>query len=134
MVNIKDLISLEVALRTLAISWVGQFISLNGLTCLLNQYKALCVKVQLDTAEKEALAQSIRCMKTLMNNAIGLSAVVNYPSGISILALGFCCSNVKMKAMVLDMLGAVTQIPSGHALVLSAIEYYKIVKFEKFRY
>ncbi|KAI3630893.1 hypothetical protein MIR68_012328 [Amoeboaphelidium protococcarum] len=132
---LKELLSLEVALRTLPVSWVGDFIAQDGIGSLLTLFKQICLKIINDPQERECQIQMIRCFKTLMNNAIGLSGMINYPQAISVLSLGLDCSNIKIKAMLLDLLGAVSVIPpNGHQLVIEAMEYFKKCKFEKFRF
>lgn len=132
---IKELLSLEVALRTLPIRWVSDFLSHNGLEVLLTNFKQLCLQSRLDNDERELQHQYIRCFRTIMNNAIGLTAVMKSSDGVSILTLGYDCKSVKMKAKLIEILGAVCLVlPNGHDLVVEAFTDFQIKKGEKFRF
>lgn len=69
-----------------------------------------------------------------MNNTVGLSAMINYPKSISILALGFETPVLKTRATVLELLGAVCSLPNGHKLVMEAVENLRAIKCDTHRY
>lgn len=131
----KEIVGLEVALRTLPVSWVGEFVAAGGVSTLCALFREYSVKVINEPAERETQHQMIRCFKTLMNNAIGLSAIINHPEGIPIVSLGLDCASTRLKATVLELLGAVCLVPpEGHKKVVSAMDYYRKAKNEKYRF
>ena len=88
-VDKKMLGNLVVSLRTMPIRWINQFIIQGGLELLLS---ALEKRVQ----EYEEFY--ITALKSLMNNKLGLSAVLHMPRAINIIALSLQSPSVKTKA------------------------------------
>jgi len=56
-----------------------------------------------------------------MNNKVGLSAVLDAPGSLNILALSLRSRSVRTRALVLEIFGAVCLLPGGHAHVLEAM-------------
>jgi hypothetical protein len=70
-----------------------------------------------------------------MNNSDGLDAMMKLPTSISTFSLLMDCGNLKMKAVLLQVLAAVCFVPpNGHNLVLDAFTNYFVVKKEKARF
>ncbi len=89
----------------------------------------------MSSEEKEVQIHCIKAEKSLMNLTQGLQATINYPDSIKIIALQLGTEQVRMKTVILEMLGAVCFVPpNGHQLVLEAMQYYKEKKTEKFRF
>eukprot|EP00158_Paraphelidium_tribonemae_P009024 Partr_v1_DN28750_c1_g1_i2_m62402 putative Dishevelled Associated Activator of Morphogenesis len=130
-----ELTSLEVALRTLTISWVQDFIDVGGLDAVLKLSKKFGIKPKLLIAEQDVLRQSIRCLASVMNNAYGLRAMMRRPDNIATFTLGYACDDIKLKSKILEILGGVSLvIPDGHALVHFGLEQYRRVKLEEYRF
>ncbi|KAJ3088468.1 hypothetical protein HK102_008680, partial [Quaeritorhiza haematococci] len=131
----KDIKSLEVSLRTEPINWVKEFLKSGGLEALLKILKRLSIKSELTPHERDCQVQCVRALKAQMNNTYGLQTTMQYEDGINILALSLGCSIMKMKTLALEVMAAVCFVPpNGHALILNAMQYYKEVKKEKFRF
>ncbi|RKP20512.1 FH2-domain-containing protein, partial [Rozella allomycis CSF55] len=118
----KDLQTLEVLMRTEAISWVKEFISKGG---VLEFY---------DMVQRECQHQMIRILKALMNNSNGLNVMMTTKRAVNILCLCLDCDNLKIKAIVLQLLAAVCFVPNGHVKVLEGMHEYSLIKKEKTRF
>ncbi|KAJ1552486.1 Formin-like protein 3, partial [Nowakowskiella sp. JEL0078] len=83
----------------------------------------------------EIQGQCMRALKALMNNTYGLRAIMDYPEGINTLTLSLSSPTLKTKTLTLEILAAVSCVPpNGHNLILLAMQNFKIVKREKFRF
>jgi dishevelled associated activator of morphogenesis len=63
----------------------------------------------------------IKCLKSLMNNKYGLSAVMSNPDSLFIIALSLRSFSLRTRALVLEILGAVCLIPGGHRRILECM-------------
>lgn len=115
------LTSLAVSLRSKPISWINAFIENSGLTVLLDNLK----KVEEGERKAEHEELYIKCLKSLMNNTIGLSAVLDAPAALPIIGLSLRSPNIKTRQLVLEILGAVCLVPGGHSLILEAMSYLR---------
>ncbi|KAI8801981.1 formin homology 2 domain-containing protein [Cladochytrium replicatum] len=131
----KQLQSLEVSLRTESIQWVKLFVCAGGLGTLLQLGKQFGTKASPTIDERDCLTQFIRALKATLNSSFGLQTILETPSGIRILALGLGCSHIKTRTMTLEVLAAVCFVPpNGHGLILDAMEYFRTVKHEEYRF
>jgi hypothetical protein len=69
--------------------------------------------------------QYIKCLKSLMNNSIGLSAVLDAPAALPVIGLSLRSPNIRTRQLVLEILGAVCLVPGGHELILEAMSHLK---------
>ncbi|KND03814.1 uncharacterized protein SPPG_01270 [Spizellomyces punctatus DAOM BR117] len=112
------LTDLVVSLRSRPIRWISNFIENGGLNILLENLGALGRQNRHDEFEE----LYIKCLKSLMNNKIGLSAVLDSEGALNIIALSLQSPSPKTKALVLEILGAVCLIPGGHQCVLEGMD------------
>ncbi|KAI9139325.1 formin homology 2 domain-containing protein [Paraphysoderma sedebokerense] len=116
-----NLRSLDVSLRSRPIRWVQKFVEADGLEILLEHLKILE-----STAGDHAVNEEfiIRCLKSLMNNKVGLTAVMDYPDSLATIAFSLRSPNLRTRAIVLEILSAVCMIPGGHSSVMEAISHF----------
>ncbi|KAJ3174768.1 Dishevelled associated activator of morphogenesis 2 [Geranomyces variabilis] len=112
------LTDLVVSLRSRPIRWISNFIENGGLNILLENLGDLGRQNRHDEFEE----LYIKCLKSLMNNKIGLSAVLDSEGALDIIALSLQSPSPKTKALVLEILGAVCLIPGGHQCVLEGMD------------
>ncbi|KAJ5075930.1 protein diaphanous [Anaeramoeba ignava] len=120
-----DIVNLRVCLTNLEMDFVSQFIKGKGHEALLEVYQYEQQKAKA-TQESVAHAELIRSLKALMNNSIGLQAVLKTPNSINILINSVDSTNIKIRAFTLELLAAVTLVPPhGYQLVAAAMENFK---------
>ncbi|KAI9142770.1 formin homology 2 domain-containing protein [Paraphysoderma sedebokerense] len=131
----KELQGLEISLRTQQLSWVGDFIKVNGLTTVYEILERLCGKKHPTPDDLECIHNLIRCLKAVMNNSTGLQALLVFKNSINFLSLSYDCENLRMKQVVLELLASLCFVPpNGHELVSDALTYYKDKKKEIYRF
>ncbi|KAJ3330667.1 hypothetical protein HDU76_005130 [Blyttiomyces sp. JEL0837] len=115
----KELLTnLVVSLRSRPIRWISNFIDHGGLAILLDNLELLEAENRHDEFEE----LYIKCLKSLMNNKIGLSAVLDHEGSLNIIALSLRSPSCRTRALVLEIFGAVCLIPGGHRCVLDGME------------
>ncbi|KAI9093467.1 formin homology 2 domain-containing protein [Phlyctochytrium arcticum] len=124
------LTDLVVSLRSRPIRWISNFIENGGLNILLDNLGTLGKQNRHDEFEE----LYIKCLKSLMNNKIGLSAVLDSEGALDIIALSLQSPSSKTKALVLEILGAVCLIPGGHQCVLEGMDNLCIQARYRFRF
>lgn len=128
--NLKVASDLKTALRTQPISFVLRFVDQNGLEYLLSFLKSMNHLVR----QSQLHYSLIGCIKALMNNPDGRAHVLAHPSGIAIIAQSLRTSNIKIKILVLEMLGALCLVPGGHRKVLGAMDHFQKFAAERTRF
>ncbi|KAI8903193.1 hypothetical protein EDD86DRAFT_250600 [Gorgonomyces haynaldii] len=118
----KELLSLEVSLRTQPLSWVKEFVDLNGLPELLKHMRQLFSNRDVGQAERDAQNSAVRAMKALMSNTVGLQATMAHPEGVKSLVLALYSQALKTRTMSIEMLAAVCLLPDGHEKVIKALD------------
>ncbi|KAI8999424.1 formin homology 2 domain-containing protein [Gaertneriomyces semiglobifer] len=124
------LVDLVVSLRSRPIRWISNFIDNGGLEILLTNLAELGRVGRHDEYEE----LYIKCLKSLMNNKIGLSAVLDSEGALDTIALSLQSPSLKTKSLVLEILGAVCLIPGGHECVLNGMEQLCHVARTRFRF
>ncbi|KAJ3413863.1 Dishevelled associated activator of morphogenesis 2 [Chytridiales sp. JEL 0842] len=115
----KELLTnLVVSLRSRPIRWISHFIEHGGLTILLENLKLFESENRHDEFEE----LYIKCLKSLMNNKIGLSAVLDHDGALNIISLCLRSPSSRTRALVLEIFGAVCLIPGGHRCVLEGMD------------
>ncbi|KAJ3223051.1 Dishevelled associated activator of morphogenesis 2 [Clydaea vesicula] len=124
------LTNLVVSLRSRPIRWISNFIDNGGLEILLENLKLL----EEENIHDEYEELYIKCLKSLMNNKIGLSAVLDSPDSLNIIALSLRSNSYRTRALVLEIFGAVCLIPGGHTCILSGMDNLKEEGGFRFRF
>ncbi|KAJ3270093.1 hypothetical protein HK104_004982, partial [Borealophlyctis nickersoniae] len=112
------LTNLVVSLRSRPIRWISNFIDKGGLNILLDNLQCL----EEDNRHDDFEELYIKCLKSLMNNKIGLSAVLENEGSLNIIALSLRSPSPRTRALVLEIFGAVCLIPGGHRCVLEGMD------------
>jgi dishevelled associated activator of morphogenesis len=73
-------------------------------------------------------------LKAIMNNPVGLTAVLKRNDGISIITLCLDCDSIKVRPVVLQLLAAVCFVPRAFKSVLEGLDNYTRVKKDKCRF
>lgn len=76
----------------------------------------------------------IKCLKSFMNNKIGLSAVLETDGAMNVIALSLRSPLLRTRSLVLEIFGAVCLLPGGHASVLEALDAVCAVAGTRFRF
>ena len=74
------------------------------------------------------------CLKSFMNNKVGLSAVLDTDGALAVIALCLRSNNLRTKILVLEIFGAVCLLPGGHTPVLNGLEALCEVNASRFRF
>ncbi|KAJ1344018.1 hypothetical protein BSLG_001158 [Batrachochytrium salamandrivorans] len=106
------LTNLVVSLRSRPIRWISGFIDHGGFAVLLDNLNEL----EMAKIHNEFEELYIKCLKSLMNNKIGLSAVLDTDEALNVIALSLRSPSPRTRALVLEIFGAVCLIPGGHSL------------------
>ncbi|EGF79568.1 hypothetical protein BATDEDRAFT_89642 [Batrachochytrium dendrobatidis JAM81] len=124
------LTNLVVSLRSRPIRWISGFIDHGGFAVLLDNLNELeTAKIHNDFEELY-----IKCLKSLMNNKIGLSAVLDTEDALNVIALSLRSPSPRTRALVLEIFGAVCLIPGGHSCVLHAMDALSEEANTRFRF
>jgi len=118
--------SLRTALRTQPHSFVHRFLTLDGLSSLLNLLQS--------PASVKSHPAIVTCIKALMNNSSGRAAVLSSSSAINVLSQTLAGDDIRSKVDVLEILGAVCLVPGGHRKVLDSITYLQQFAQERARF
>ncbi|XP_019853233.1 PREDICTED: formin-like protein 3 [Amphimedon queenslandica] len=141
----KVLKELEVELRTNAEGWIDNFVASpnHGHIALIDLLKDLIQYPSLlNTTQKISILQrspscvhtSLTCVKALMSNRSGFTAVFNYAPSVFVITHCISFPHHKTKTLVLKLLILVLLVPSGPQKILQAFEHYRRVKGEKNRF
>jgi hypothetical protein len=134
--SIDILNHLVVSLRSRPIQWISEFIKNNGLIVLLDNLNELQVigrffgLIRHDEFEE----LYIKCLKSFMNNKIGLSAVLEMGGAMNVIALSLRSPLLRTRSLVLEIFGAVCLLPGGHISVLEALDAVCAVAGTRFRF
>ncbi|KAJ1338799.1 hypothetical protein BSLG_006436 [Batrachochytrium salamandrivorans] len=124
------LTNLVVSLRSRPIRWISGFIDHGGFAVLLDNLNEL----EMAKIHNEFEELYIKCLKSLMNNKIGLSAVLDTDEALNVIALSLRSPSPRTRALVLEIFGAVCLIPGGHSCVLHAMDALSDEANTRFRF
>ncbi|KAJ8269933.1 hypothetical protein GJAV_G00108410 [Gymnothorax javanicus] len=116
--------------------WMSQFLELSGLALLLEALDRLsgrgCARIS------DALLQltCVGCVRAIMNSSAGIHFIVDNEGGyVRKLSQALDTSNIMVKMQVFDLLAALCVFSTdGHSLALDALEHYKSVKTQQYRF
>ena len=128
--SLNLLSNLSVSLRSKPIRWIAKFIENDGLVVLL-EYLQRINETRLKPDHEELC---IRCLKSLMNNKLGLESVLQHPESIFVITCCLKSRYIRAKGLVLEMLAAVCMISGGHRSVLDAMSRFTVEYGERFRF
>jgi Diaphanous GTPase-binding Domain/Diaphanous FH3 Domain len=128
--NEKIVHDLVVSLRSRPIRWINEFVEHGGLAVLLDQLNELEESETHNQLEQLYLL----CLKSFMNNKVGLSAVLDTDGALAVIGLCLRSNSLHTKTLVLEIFGAVCLLPGGHTPVLDGLEALCEVTASRFRF
>ncbi|XP_019406341.1 PREDICTED: inverted formin-2-like isoform X3 [Crocodylus porosus] len=116
-------------------TWMVQFLELCGLDLLLEALDRLSGRGVSKISDALLQLTCINCVRAVMNSQRGIEYIVDNEGYIRKLSRALDTSNVMVKKQVFELLAALCMYcPSGHALALDALDHYKTVKNQQYRF
>ncbi|XP_075048590.1 inverted formin-2 isoform X2 [Mixophyes fleayi] len=116
-------------------NWMVQFLELSGLDLLLEALDRLSGRGVSRISDALLQLTCINCVRTLMNSHKGIEYIVNNEGYVRKLSQALDTSNVMVKKQVFELIAALCiYSPEGHVLALDALEHYKTVKNQQYRF
>uniref|UniRef100_A0AAY3ZTL2 Uncharacterized protein n=1 Tax=Denticeps clupeoides TaxID=299321 RepID=A0AAY3ZTL2_9TELE len=140
---------LEISLRTNHIGWAQEFLNEEnkGLDVLVEYLTfAQCAVTINSVYHRKALRNSrivslkddahvcIMCLRAIMNYQYGFNQVMTHPRCVNEITLSLNNKSPRTKAQVLELLAAVCLVRGGHDIILSALDNFKEVCGERWRF
>ncbi|XP_074852503.1 inverted formin-2-like isoform X2 [Carettochelys insculpta] len=116
-------------------NWMVQFLELSGLDLLLEALDRLSGRGVSRISDALLQLTCINCVRALMNSHKGIEYIVSNEGYVRKLSQALDTSNVMVKKQVFDLLAALSIYSlEGHALALDALDHYKTVKNQQYRF
>ncbi|XP_051816595.1 inverted formin-2-like isoform X2 [Acanthochromis polyacanthus] len=116
-------------------SWMVQFLELHGLDLLMEALERLSGRGCARIADTLLQLTCVSCVRAVMNSSAGLHFIMDNEGYVRTLTYALDTSNVMVKMQVFELLAALTLFdPQGHLLVLDALENYKSLKKQQYRF
>jgi dishevelled associated activator of morphogenesis len=140
------LAELRVLLSTSPLSWLEKFVELDGIVLLVAVLSKIEQKAVTHVDDKryrhspddlEIEAECVRCLRMIMNNELGLRAVLRTPSAVQSLCLALDSNGMdpRVKNTILKLLTVTCMMPpDGHRSLLLAMNEYRLIKNDKHRF
>jgi dishevelled associated activator of morphogenesis len=115
--------------------WLHDFTEAGGIASLVDilaQKSKGRIRVRTD---KLVAAAVVKCLKSAMNDEVGLLEVLKVPNSLGIIALSLDCDDLKLRIVVAELLATVTVYSSqAHTKSLQAMDYCKKERNERLRF
>jgi len=133
-----SILTLRVTLASAPMSWLANFIELNGLSLLFKRLSEYHGKPSKDASDLAIISECVRCTRALMNARAGLDAVCNTPGAIEVFVSTLNCVDDKLRVIILEVLAALCLIRNEETLlyfnlIFTVIEKYLIKSSPCFR-
>ncbi|XP_008295303.1 inverted formin-2-like [Stegastes partitus] len=116
-------------------SWMVQFLELHGLDLLMEALERLSGRGCARIADALLQLTCVSCIRAVMNSSAGLHFILDNEGYVRTLTHALDTSNVMVKMQVFELLAALTLFdPQGHLLVLDALDSYKSLKKQQYRF
>ncbi|KAM9294241.1 inverted formin-2-like [Gastrophryne carolinensis] len=116
-------------------AWMVQFLELSGLDLLLEALDRLSGRGVSRISDALLQLTCINCVRTIMNAHKGIEYIVNNEGYVRRLSQALDTSNVMVKKQVFELIAALCIYSTeGHHLALDALEHYKTVKNQQYRF
>ncbi|XP_053139571.1 inverted formin-2-like [Hemicordylus capensis] len=116
-------------------SWMVQFLELCGLDLLLEALDRLSGRGVSRISDALLQLTCINCVRAVMNSQKGIEYIVSNEGYVRKLSQALDTSNVMVKKQVFELLAALCMYSvDGHTLALDALEHYKTVKSQQYRF
>ncbi|KAM9557004.1 inverted formin-2 isoform 9-T12 [Guaruba guarouba] len=116
-------------------SWMVQFLELCGLDLLLEALDRLSGRGVARISDALLQLTCINCVRAVMNSHRGIEYIVSNEGYVRKLFQALDTTNVMVKKQIFELLAALCIYSSdGHALALDALDHYKSVKNQQYRF
>nr|XP_021509834.1 inverted formin-2 isoform X3 [Meriones unguiculatus] len=115
--------------------WMVQFLEQSGLDLLLEALARLSGRGVARIADALLQLTCISCVRAVMNSQQGIEYILSNQGYVRQLSQALDTSNVMVKKQVFELLAALCiYSPEGHALTLDALDHYKVVCSQQYRF
>uniref|UniRef100_A0A8C1M6Y7 Inverted formin 2 n=1 Tax=Cyprinus carpio TaxID=7962 RepID=A0A8C1M6Y7_CYPCA len=116
-------------------AWMGQFLELSGLDLLLEALDRLSGRGCSRIADALLQLTCVSCVRAVMNSSAGIHFIMDNEGYVRKLSRALDTSNTMVKKQVFELLAALSMFSSeGHRLALDALDHYKTVKTQQYRF
>ncbi|XP_067335913.1 inverted formin-2 isoform X2 [Channa argus] len=116
-------------------SWMVQFLELSGLDLLLEALDRLSGRGCSRIADALLQLTCVSCVRAVMNSSAGIHFIIENEGYIRKLSQALDTSNTMVKKQVFELLAALTIFSTdGYRLALDALDHYKGVKTQQYRF
>ncbi|KAM4633450.1 inverted formin-2-like isoform 2-T2 [Polymixia lowei] len=116
-------------------AWMVQFLELNGLDLLMEALDRLSGRGCARIADALLQLTCVACVRAVMNSSAGLHFILDNQGYVRTLSQALDTSNTMVKMQVFELLAALSLFdPHGHHLALDALEHYKSLKKQQYRF
>uniref|UniRef100_A0A8C3D961 Uncharacterized protein n=1 Tax=Corvus moneduloides TaxID=1196302 RepID=A0A8C3D961_CORMO len=116
-------------------AWMVQFLELSGLDLLLEALDRLSGRGVARISDALLQLTCISCVRAVMNSHRGIEYIVSNEGYVRKLFQALDTTNVMVKKQIFELLAALCIYSSdGHALALDALDHYKSVKNQQYRF
>uniref|UniRef100_A0AAX7SIZ3 Inverted formin, FH2 and WH2 domain containing n=1 Tax=Astatotilapia calliptera TaxID=8154 RepID=A0AAX7SIZ3_ASTCA len=116
-------------------TWMVQFLELSGLDLLLEALDRLSGRGCSRIADALLQLTCVSCVRAVMNSTAGIHFIIENEGYIRKLSQALDTSNTMVKKQVFELLAALSMFSlDGHRLALDALEHYKGVKTQQYRF
>ncbi|XP_013879331.1 inverted formin-2 [Austrofundulus limnaeus] len=116
-------------------SWMVQFLELRGLDLLMEALDRLSGRGCARIADALLQLTCVACVRAVMNSSAGLHFILDNEGYVKTLTQALDTSNVMVKMQVFELLAALALFdPQGRRLTLAALENYKSLKMQQYRF
>ncbi|XP_033970604.1 inverted formin-2 isoform X2 [Trematomus bernacchii] len=116
-------------------TWMAQFLELSGLDLLLEALDRLSGRGCSRIADALLQLTCVNCVRAVMNSSAGIHFIIDNEGYIRKLSQALDTSNTMVKKQVFDLLAALSVFSAdGHRLALDALDHYKGVKTQQYRF
>ncbi|XP_074147147.1 inverted formin-2 isoform X3 [Sminthopsis crassicaudata] len=115
--------------------WLVQFLEQSGLDLLLEALARLSGRGVARIADALLQLTCISCVRAIMNAHQGIEYILSNQGYVCKLSEALDTSNVMVKKQVFELLAALSiYSPEGHKQTLDALDHYKMVKSQQYRF
>ncbi|KAM8781806.1 inverted formin-2 isoform 2-T3 [Rhynchonycteris naso] len=116
-------------------AWMVQFLEQSGLDLLLEALARLSGRGVARIADALLQLTCVSCVRAVMNSQQGMEYILSNQAYVRQLSQALDTSNVMVKKQVFELLAALCiYSPEGHALALDALDHYKTVCSQQYRF
>ncbi|XP_034051380.1 inverted formin-2 isoform X2 [Thalassophryne amazonica] len=116
-------------------TWMVQFLELSGLDLLLEALDRLSGRGCSRIADALLQLTCVSCVRAVMNSLAGIHFIIDNEGYVRKLSQALDTSNTMVKKQVFELLAALSMFSAdGHRLSLDALDHYKGVKLQQYRF